>query len=584
MVTEAAFEDGAAVVHIKSLKSGDECPRCGARSSRAHSSYIRQTQDTPFHGIPVWLRVEARRFHCDNPGCECGTFAEKLDFAGRSQIRTDFLTLMAMEIARYLGNETADKVLERLGAKMSNDTITRIYHSLRFEDDEDVEAVGIDDVSNRRGRTYFTVVYDLKTHRLLDLLEGRDGSALKAWLERHRKVNLVMRDRASAYAEAVSEVLPNAAQVADRFHLINNCMDHLIDHARASMPGLVAFSGGLCLGEAPAKEPFVPKPADLTAEALSKLASEYGAPPAGGEAVEFDDKNRRADTPTLRKQAEARRKKQDLIREMQEFKAQNPEASFGRIAAQFNSTPPTAKKYLKMGEEEIKALDCPKAYKPRESLASDYGAAIYRMLSDKKPWIAIYWCVRELGCDACAMALLRYMDDVEKNNFPERKSKSLERLAKMGWPDGIEAFSRGDLLSYVLTCNPKTEKDPKVGAAIDEAKKAYPALAFADEAFHAFHGAIMGDSPEALDDFLAKYDKNPILKGFCDKIKRDIEPVRNAISHSESSGFVEGCNNKFKLLKRILYGRAKFVNLKLKAMFGFAADVPTCVLLGIYGE
>ena len=48
----------------------------------------------------------------------------------------------------------------------------------------------------------------------------------------------------------------------------------------------------------------------------------------------------------------------------------------------------------------------------------------------------------------------------------------------------------------------------------------------------------------------------------------DIVPVKNAISHPESSGFVEG-NNKFKLIKRIVYGRSGLVNLSKKCKLAF---------------
>ena len=34
----------------------------------------------------------------------------------------------------------------------------------------------------------------------------------------HHKVRIVARDRASAYATAISEILPDCIQVADRFH------------------------------------------------------------------------------------------------------------------------------------------------------------------------------------------------------------------------------------------------------------------------------------------------------------------------------------------------------------------------------
>ncbi|MTL74975.1 hypothetical protein GMA27_04945, partial [Turicibacter sanguinis] len=39
--------------------------------------------------------------------------------------------------------------------------------------------------------------------------------------------------------------------------------------------------------------------------------------------------------------------------------------------------------------------------------------------------------------------------------------------------------------------------------------------------------------------------------------------------HTESSGFIEGNNNKFKLLKRILYGRANLFNLFKKCYTAF---------------
>lgn len=46
------------------------------------------------------------------------------------------------------------------------------------------------------------------------------------------------------------------------------------------------------------------------------------------------------------------------------------------------------------------------------------------------------------------------------------------------------------------------------------------------------------------------------------KIKKDITATKEAISSKQNSGWVEGLNTKFKLVKRILYGRAKPINLE----------------------
>ena len=78
----------------------------------------------------------------------------------------------------------------------------------------------------------------------------------------------------------------------------------------------------------------------------------------------------------------------------------------------------------------------------------------------------------------------------------------------------------------------------------------------------------MEKEPSKIDDFLEKYTDSS-LKGFCECIKKDIAPVKNAISLEVSSGFVEGNNNKFKLIKRIVYGRAKLVNLSKKCFLAF---------------
>ena len=59
---------------------------------------------------------------------------------------------------------------------------------------------------------------------------------------------------------------------------------------------------------------------------------------------------------------------------------------------------------------------------------------------------------------------------------------------------------------------------------------------------------------------ICKYE-NSKISSLCNGLKKDIAAVKNAISSPISSGFVEGNNNKFKLIKRIVYGKMKLVNL-----------------------
>ncbi|MEQ7247166.1 hypothetical protein ABQE30_21880, partial [Enterococcus avium] len=72
-------------------------------------------------------------------------------------------------------------------------------------------------------------------------------------------------------------------------------------------------------------------------------------------------------------------------------------------------------------------------------------------------------------------------------------------------------------------------------------KEKYPIVSETETIFREFHTIIMGNSPDDLDIFIHAYQDSPI-DSFCQSIKRDIAPIKNAISHSISSGFVEGNN------------------------------------------
>lgn len=82
-------------------------------------------------------------------------------------------------------------------------------------------------------------------------------------------------------------------------------------------------------------------------------------------------------------------------------------------------------------------------------------------------------------------------------------------------------------------------------------KEAYPVAAWIETVFKELHGILMGTEPEEIDKFMENYGDSKI-KSFCNGIKKDIAPVKNAISFRESSGFVERNNNKFKLIKRFV--------------------------------
>jgi transposase len=73
-----------------------------------------------------------------------------------------------------------------------------------------------------RGRKFGTIVVDLQTHKVLDVLPDRTADTSGAWMAAHPEIELVSRDRGGDYAAAGRYALPAATQTADRFHLLKN--------------------------------------------------------------------------------------------------------------------------------------------------------------------------------------------------------------------------------------------------------------------------------------------------------------------------------------------------------------------------
>jgi transposase len=294
-------------IFLKSKTGTGKCPECDQESNSLHATYQRNIQITPINMKTTYVHVLAYKYDCCNDECTVKVFMEELSFAGPSQVRSTELNLLILAVSIFLSNEGSSRVLRLIGIKVSNDTIKRIYDSIVIKDEADVDAVGIDDVAIRKGQSYATAIYDLKDHHLIALLNGRDAETLKEWLKNHSKIRVVARDRASAYANAINEILPDCIQVADRFHLLQNLIERMKDIFNVELPKEIFIKDGEVMDSAPEK---VKK---LKVSPDSKQLNEYDynneAPvDEDGNLVSYDSKNRNPNRESYRKQAESRKK------------------------------------------------------------------------------------------------------------------------------------------------------------------------------------------------------------------------------------------------------------------------------------
>ena len=211
------------VVHVRSTRPTSCCPLCALSSSSIHSHYRRVLRDVPCGGSQIQLALTVRKFFCRNPECQRKIFTERLPTFVEPWAR---MTARLCSALQSVGLATSGNLGARLCARLSmptsRQTILRRMMDLPDLPAGEVVELGIDDFAFRRGYRFGTVLVNLVSHRVVDLLPDRDQERAAAWMKKHPEIRVVSRDRGSEYAAAVAKGAPQAVEVADRFHVIKN--------------------------------------------------------------------------------------------------------------------------------------------------------------------------------------------------------------------------------------------------------------------------------------------------------------------------------------------------------------------------
>jgi transposase len=216
------------IISATSQSKKARCPSCKTESGHQHSTYVRMPKGLPWGENSVRFRLKVNRFFCHNPNCPKVTFAEQLPLIVLPHAQR---TLSAIDVLRAIAFETSAESVSRISGHLnmetSSDTILRILRSTRQPERLAPRVLGVDDWAIRRGQNYGTILVDLETHEPVDLLLGRSAETLKEWLKSNPGVQIISRDRSKEYKAAVDEVLPDAIQIVDRWHLYHNLRERL---------------------------------------------------------------------------------------------------------------------------------------------------------------------------------------------------------------------------------------------------------------------------------------------------------------------------------------------------------------------
>lgn len=219
----------------------------------------------------------------------------------------------------------------------------------------------------------------------------------------------------------------------------------------------------------------------------------------------------------------------------------------------------TVYKYLS-GPAEVVAESCYQA--PAFTNEEPFREETIRLLKDNKVVEEVYERIKGKGYAGGMSQFYKYCAHLVKTGIVEKQ----ERLPKGEFRDKqtnqrYHYISRKQIVKYIWNGGGDISGDD-----IGFIKTLFPVINVLIECLCKFRKIFETKSEEVLSEFTTTYKvcKVELIRKYAESIQRDIGPVTNAVVEEYSNGFVEGTNNKLKMIKRQGYGRCKLPLLKSK--------------------
>ena len=211
------------------------CSDCHKPARLYDKLKTRRFEFIPILGFRVFFLYQMRRVDCRN----CGVTVEKVPWgSGKHTLTKAYMTFLA-DWAKVLSWQETARRFKSSWQKVFTAVRFVVEYGLKFRDISNVESIGVDEISIRKGHKYLTVVYQIDQYftRLLWVGEGRKVKTLlrffrgfgKSWT---KQLKHICSDMWKPYLKVIKKKAPQANHILDRFHIVAN-INKTIDKVRA---------------------------------------------------------------------------------------------------------------------------------------------------------------------------------------------------------------------------------------------------------------------------------------------------------------------------------------------------------------